>query len=183
MVAVSIGKQTVLVSPGPLPVTYAGYRQHARLAEEFDLDAPAGEVCLVAVGTAGRDWPLRVVAQRFSPAEVGFDPGVLLVPETQVVFIGAGTRLLAYSLYGPRRLWEDTAQVGFWRWQRHGNYVLMSAELELAAWEINGRKLWSTSVEPPWSYAVDGRRVLLDVMRHKSAFPVHTGPFSVAAQY
>ena len=121
--------------------------------------APDGETCFVAVGPAGCDWPTLVIAQRFSPAGGGFDLGVLVVPETRVVFIGAGTRILAYSLHGPRRLWEDTADTGFWGWQRHGNYVLMSAELELAAWEINGRKLWSTSVEPPWSYAVDGRRV------------------------
>jgi hypothetical protein len=40
----------------------------------------------------------------------------------------------------------------------------MSAELELSAWDINGRKLWSKNVEPPWSYEIRGDRVELDVM-------------------
>jgi len=28
----------------------------------------------------------------------------------------------------------------------------MSAELELAAWRTDGTKLWTTFVEPPWTY-------------------------------
>lgn len=51
-----------------------------------------------------------------------------------------------------------------------------SAELELAAWDIRGNKLWSTFVEPPWSFVVDGDTIKLDVMGALSTFSVRTGP-------
>ena len=124
----------------------------------------------------GHVWPVLVVAQRFEPFSGGFDPGVLLVPESKVLFVGAGRRLLAYTLDGPRRLWEDEAETGFWGWQRHHDGVLMSAELELAAWDITGTKLWTTFVEPPWSYNVAGYDVRLDVMGRESSFPLDKGP-------
>lgn len=40
----------------------------------------------------------------------------------------------------------------------------MAAELELAAWTSSGEKLWTTVVEPPWSYQVFDDLVQLDVM-------------------
>jgi hypothetical protein len=61
-------------------------------------------------------------------------------------------------------------------WHRFGDYVLMSAELELAAWDIQGKKLWTTFVEPPWEYSVVGGRVHLDVMGNESVFSIAEGP-------
>jgi hypothetical protein len=49
----------------------------------------------VAVDDGQENWPL-LVTQRYSPSGSGFEPGVLLVPETGMLFIGAGTRLLGY---------------------------------------------------------------------------------------
>ena len=69
-----------------------------------------------------------------------------------------------------------SSDVGFWGWRRHGDIVLMSAELEFAAWDVSGRKLWSTFVEPPWSYEILGDRVELDVMGRKSSFVAGIGP-------
>jgi hypothetical protein len=40
---------------------------------------------------------------------------------------------------------------GFHGWQRHEDLVVMSAELEMAAWDLRGVKRWSTFVEPPWN--------------------------------
>jgi hypothetical protein len=100
---------------------------------------------------------------------------VAFVPETQLLFVGAGARLLAYDLAGPRRLWEDVADVGFWHWSVHNDAVLMAAELELAAWDRGSTKLWSRFVEPPWSYSVEGARVQLDVMGALSAFGIVEG--------
>jgi hypothetical protein len=151
MFRVEVSGHSLLVHRGPMPEMYASYRQHAALADEFDLKASDGEACVVAVRPSG-EWPSLVVAQRFSPCVAGFDPGVLLVPETGVLFIGAGERLLAYNLQGPERLWEDKADTGFWLWQQHRNFVLMAAELELAAWDTNGKKRWTTFGEPPWTY-------------------------------
>lgn len=124
----------------------------------------------------GTDWPFLIVAQRYAPADFGFYPGIALIPETHIAFIGAGTRLLAYHLEPPQRLWEDTADCGFWCWRRHGDYVVMSAELELAAWDIHGQKLWSTFVEPPWEYFVANEEIHLDVMGQKHSFSLQHGP-------
>ena len=175
MFRVAVGDYSLLVHRGPLPGLYGEYRQHAALAEEFALVSPDGEACLVAVAT-GDEWPSLVVAQRFEPCAGGFDPGVLLVPGTRVLFVGAGTRLLAYRLDGPDRLWEDAADSGFWGWAQHGEVVLMSAELELAAWDAHGRKLWTTFVEPPWGYRFEHGQVHLDVMGRTSSFDLHAGP-------
>ena len=57
----------------------------------------------------------------------------------------------------------------------------MSAELELAAWDLEGKKLWATFVEPPWQYSVQGSRLHLDVMGNKSDFGVKAGPKSNAS--
>ena len=52
----------------------------------------------------------------------------------------------------------------------------MSAELELAAWTLEGLKLWSTFVEPPWTYTVEKEMVQLDVMGNKMSFDIKKGP-------
>ena len=54
--------------------------------------------------------------------------------------------------------------------------MLMAAELEFAAWDIHGAKLWTTFVEPPWTYRVEGDLVHLDVMGNMSSFPLAAGP-------
>lgn len=115
------------------------------------------------------------------PSAPGFSPGVLLVPGTGHLFLGAGTRLLGYQAGGGtwRRAWEDEAEVGFWGWRQHGDVIFMSAELQLAAWSASGTKLWSAFAEPPWSYQVtDDGQVRLDVMGTVSTFSARTGPGS-----
>ena len=151
------------------------YRKHARLVDEFGLEETEGEIGFISV-QGDSNWPFLVVVQKYSPAGFGFHPGVILVPETKLFLIGAGERLLAYDLAKPERLWEEKADQGFWRWKRHDDTIVMSAELELAAWDLNGRKCWSVPVEPPWSYSVEKGNVLLDVMGTKSTFPLETGP-------
>ncbi|MEM9412211.1 MAG: hypothetical protein AAGA30_13940 [Planctomycetota bacterium] len=99
-----------------------------------------------------------------------------MIPETKTLLIGAGERLLAYDLDQPKLLWEDHIEAGFWGWARHNEIIVMSAELELAAWDTAGRKLWSTFVEPPWSYSVDESTVNLNVIGEKSSFALAVGP-------
>jgi len=175
MFSIGIDNFLLNVHRGPLPEMYGEYRRRARLVEEFAVDSPEGEACLVTAGHPYA-WPFLVVAQRFQPYVAGFNPGILLVAETGVLFIGAGERLLAYSLQGPKKLWEDHADTGFWGWQQHDDCVLMSAELELAAWRTTGEKLWTTFVEPPWSYRAENGQIHLDVMGLKSSFPIVDGP-------
>jgi hypothetical protein len=51
----------------------------------------------------------------------------------------------------------------------------MSAELEFAVWKVTGEKLWSTFVEPPWSWEVSGMNIQLDVMGTRKALLLETG--------
>jgi len=174
MFEIAVGKYKVLCHYGGLPK--GEYLQRARLAEEFDLSSSEGTAAFFAVGEPCA-WPSLAVILRCIPGEQsGFHPGALVVPETDIAFLGGGELLLAYDLTGPLRLWEDSADTGFWSWDRFGDFVLMSAELELAAWDTRARKLWTTFVEPPWSYTVHEGKVCLDVMGKVSSFPLATGP-------
>ncbi len=179
MYTVTVGPYVIafqsLETPEP-PLRYEWAKQRAELLEEFDLQGSDGDFCYLVAGRS-IDHPTLVLAQRHDPPEAaGFYPGVLVVPETDVLFVGAGERLLAYDLAHPARLWEDVADTAFWRWARHGEVVIMSAELELAAWNVEGTKLWTTSVEPPWGYEVTDDVLELDIMGVKSEFSLRGGP-------
>lgn len=92
----------------------------------------------------------------------------MLVPETRHIFIGVGKRVSVYSWDPPEKVLTETISVGFLGWERHGQFVIMSSELELAVWNIYGEKLWSTFVEPPWDYTIENDKLHLDVMGKKS---------------
>jgi hypothetical protein len=175
MFQVSIGPYSLRVSYDQLPPTYAEATRRAKLVDELDLASSDGTLCCVEVGD-GNAWPFLIVAQRYAPSANCFFPGVLIVTETARMFVGAGERLLAYDLATRERLWEDSADTGFWSWARHEDVVVMSAELEIAGWDLHGRKLWSRFVEPPWDYAVVDDVVHLDIMGAKSEFDLRSGP-------
>lgn len=171
--SVAVEGWTVLSQRG-LPQTLDWFMNHANRADSFDLDADDGDYCFVAAGRTGKT-PSVAVAQMYRPSQGGFDPGIALIPETERLFIGAGTRLLAYDLNQAQLLWEDTADTGFWNWSVYPTVVLMSAELEFAAWDRSGRKLWSRFVEPPWEFSVVGNHVRLDVMGKVNEFSLMDG--------
>ncbi|TDD16430.1 hypothetical protein E1218_29840 [Kribbella turkmenica] len=177
-VTLTVGDYSIVVGTQP-PDLLGHYLVHAGLVDNFPATDDPSSVgySYVAIGTG--DWPELVVTQHFSPAGGGFAPGVLFVPDKAALFIGAGSRLLGYHR-GPAGEWRltfvDEADMGFWAWRQHGDVVLMSAELELAAWSTNGAKLWTTYVEPPWTYRLVGEDIHLDVMGKHSAFNKHTGP-------
>ncbi len=179
MFRITIGEWTIGCVHGRLPSPFTSYYRDAQLVEDFTVDARNDDQAVVLVEQNGGK-PILVVKQRCPAATAGFYPGLLVVPETNLLFIGAGERLLCYNLLTVQRIWIDEAACGFWRWQRHENMILMSAELELAAWNTQGRKSWSAFVEPPWSYEVTGDRLHLDVMGRKTDFNVESGPDSTA---
>ncbi len=183
MFSITYGPYTLSCTTGLLSEMYAEYRRRADLAAEYDLDQSketphSDSPCFVGVSRSGLNdgWPFLTIAQNYSPDCAGFHPGAIIVPETDLLMLGAGTRLLAYKLDPPYLLWEDSADMGFWGWERHGDTIVMAAELEMAAWNMQGRKLWSRFVEPPWTYRVVEGGVLLDIMGSYSSFPLITGP-------
>jgi hypothetical protein len=68
----------------------------------------------------------------------------------------------------------DAIETAAWlpRLGQHADTILLSAELEFAAWSTSGQKLWTMFVEPPWHYTIDGDTVELDVMGN----PISTNP-------
>lgn len=168
---ITVGNHVLGLVPSGLPSLYGEYRAHAIVADEFALDGPG--LCCITVARGG-DWPFLIVAQS-TGRPAGQTPGALLAADQDKLFVGAGERLLAYDLREPRRLWADSAEAGFWGWSRHGDVVLMAAELEFAAWTAAGEKLWTTFVEPPWTFQVEGETVRLDVMGAVEQFPLRAG--------
>lgn len=148
---------------GRLPLIYNHYVAEAVFVDVADITSSDGRALFVAVADGQPAWPQTCVSFRYEGGGT-FHPGFLIVPETALLFIGAGEDLRCYDLEAKRRLWTDHTDCGFWGWARHGAYVAMSAELEFAVWSERGEKLWACFVEPPWSYAVDGDVVCLDIM-------------------
>lgn len=105
----------------------------------------------------------------------GFEPGFLVIPESQTLFIGAGTRAKTYNLKFKRKQFEKEFSCGFWGWARHKNLVIMQEELEFGVYTLNGLEKWSTFVEPPWEYEIEGDWVKLDVMGNVSYRHLETG--------
>jgi hypothetical protein len=176
MMTLCVGEYSVICHSPGLPDLFDEYVKRAKVADRIDLGNSRGTSSFLAVGRPNQ-WPFLVIAQRCIPGEdATFHPGALLVPETNILFVGGGERLLAYHLAAPCRLWTDTANTGFWGWDRCGDVVLMSAELEFAAWDTHGRKLWTTFVEPPWSYGTNEGKILLEVMGNRSTFDLSAGP-------
>ena len=180
----SMGDWEVTTMVGGLPAIYDEYLSHAKYVEQIEIkDTEQTGVWFFALrniqNESKNSWPTFVIAQRYDPAGWGFTPASLLIPDTSTLFLGAGTRILIFDLAAMKRITEDYTNVGFWGWELHEDIILMSSELEFAAWDKKGLKLWSTFVEPPWSYkvhGVHGDQVLLDIMGRKSSFDLRAGP-------
>jgi hypothetical protein len=174
MLRVGAGAYEIQGSVGELPDLYNDIIARVRLHDDFAVQGSEGRPVFIAVRKDGAGWPFLAVSLR---CEVGFGfyPGVFLVPEHDLLLVGAKERLLAYDLTGPSRLWEDHTLCGFWSWDRHGDIVVMSAELEVAGYSLRGERLWSRGVEPPWSYAVTDDVLRLDVMGAISEISLRTG--------
>lgn len=139
-----------------------------RLAAEDD-DRPPVYVLVHRAGGA----PTLMVVGRLRE---GFGCGVHVVPDSGVLFFGCGESVCAYDMASGTKLHQDITPYAFHSWNRHGEVVLMSGELEVAAFALDGTKLWSAVVESPWDYGVNGANMYTLVMGHKVEFPLRDGP-------
>lgn len=174
MLAITLAGYTLLCSSGGLPDAYESYRSQAQLIDDIETERERLG-CLIV--QEGNTQPRVLITYGYSYAGYDFHAGALLIPETRVLFFGAGESLTAYRLDKPEKLWKDSADMGFLSWSRHDQFVLMSAELELAAWDIQGQKRWSVAVEPVWQYTVEHDTLHLHVMDKQSSFPLAAGPY------
>ncbi|MHB1000869.1 MAG: hypothetical protein ACYC27_16630 [Armatimonadota bacterium] len=177
MFITSIGNYRVYSSYPGLPEHYSAYAQYAKVAEEFDLDEKDGDIAFFGVRKdSSRGWPSLIVAWRCDPGVVaGFYPEALIVPETDILFLGGGDRIFVYDLTTQTRIWDGEHYL-FTSWARYGDTVILSGDCDFEAWDIHGKRLWYTWVEPPWHYTVEDGWVNLDVMGKKSRFTLVEGP-------
>jgi hypothetical protein len=158
-----------------LPPMYYSYCQRAQLVDTIELEGGFSALCYLSVAR-GRDWPFLIVAQRYSPGpQSGFYPGVLFIPETNALFLGAGARLLAYTLDDPARLWEHNLTGGFWQWERSQDRIIMSCENGLVVWDTHAQKRWAYFVEPPWHYTVEGDIIYVHIDGKQTALNCERG--------
>ncbi len=175
MFEIEVDKYRLYVEDGSLPEMHNEYIKHAKLVERYKLSETEGAFAFLAIGRR-KNWPFLVVLQRYSPAGSGFHPGALIIPETEILLIGAGERLLAYELSELKKLWQEEVYLGFWGWERYEDVVFMLSELEFTAYDINANKLWSCSVEPPWTYKIREETVHVNMDERKLSFNLKQGP-------
>lgn len=168
------GPYTITVADS-LPPKHYSYCQRANLVDTIEMEGALSALCYLSVARE-QSWPFLIVAQRYSPGpQSGFHPGILLIPETGLLLLGAGERLLAYTLNGPGKLWEHHLTGGFWQWERSQDRIIMSSENELAVWDIYGQKRWEYFVEPPWKYTIEGDIVSVHIDGKQTALNCERG--------
>jgi hypothetical protein len=131
-----------------------------------------GEERYVLVHRAGGAPTLLVIGH----VREGYGCGVHIVGETGVMFYGCGESVCAYDIATGTKLHHDITPHAFHSWNRHDDVVIMSGELEVAAYALDGTKLWSATVESPWDFGVTGEKMYTLVMGHRVEFPLREGP-------
>ena len=167
-------KYRIAVQTGKEPDIYDMWLDHASFK---DIDGLAFEGTPIYIGVGqGDEWYDTIIAFRSDPIEYGgFDPGLLVVPETDTLFVGAGTIVRTYDLKDQRIRFEKELSCGFWGWSRHQDLILMQEELEFGIYTLDGQETWSTFVEPPWTFDIEGDHVKLNVMDEISYRDLKTG--------
>ncbi|URN93830.1 MAG: hypothetical protein NAG76_18660 [Candidatus Pristimantibacillus lignocellulolyticus] len=176
LISYYINEINITFSINEFPPLYDDYKKVAILFEEIDYDEEY-DYFLICYITSNSDSSTHILLNmKFSLYSSGFVPGFLVAPETNLLFIGAGERLIIYDFENSTRIGIDKADFGFLGWRRSRDVIIMSAELELACWNINGRKLWSTFVEPPYEYEIKDNNLTLTIMGSKQEFNIYKGP-------
>ena len=165
------------VGAGGFRVVMSSDAPHGLDERRISVDRPAAEdedraPVYVLVHRAGGAPTLMIVGR----LREGYGCGVHIVPDTGVLFFGGGESVCAYDMASGTKLHQDITPYAFHSWNRHGDVILMSGELEVAAFALDGTKLWSATVESPWDYGVSGANMYTLVMGHKVEFPLRDGP-------
>ena len=166
-VEVGAGSWQVIIGDEPPPGL-----DESRVTVDHVGDDDARDPFFVLVSAAARPPSLLVVGR----VRESFPPGVHLVPETSTLFVGCAESLAVYDLEKAERTHLDVTPYAFTSWNRHGDVVVMSGELEIAAYDLRGQRLWAATIEPPWDYGVQGDAMFTIAMGHKTEFPLREGP-------
>lgn len=161
MLHATVGRYSITLASSPELVRYG---TRVVVKEAIVCDSDSRNYLAIGISDSGLG-PDLLVEGWYSPGPTsGFFPSILIAPDTGVAFIGAGNTVLCFAMTPIAKLAHEQVEVGFWQWHLHGQFVLMSAEMEFAVWSTKGEKLWSRFVEPPWHFTTHGELITLDVM-------------------
>lgn len=79
----------------------------------------------------------------------GVSQEILYVPETGVLFIGCGS-ISARVSTREQKLIDVNSVALFWSFDRHGNYVLETGEIECFLYSLSGNKIAKADVDSPY---------------------------------
>ncbi len=110
--SVHIGHYRLLCHPSAPPSLWDVYLERAKLVEKIDdsTDNQYSHSCYLVVYRGDNNKPLLVLALSFQPSGSTY-PSVLIVPETDILFLGAGETLLAYELTAPAKFSKSRISV------------------------------------------------------------------------
>ncbi len=157
------GKYIIGVSHKEIPWNYSNYVKNCKKNFEYDLNLNSGEYIFLSIANS-LEWPFFVLAIRYNPCEGGFDPGIYLIEESERLFIGAGSTVLVFDIQSLTLITEEYFQEGFLRWKRYKDKVLMMAELDIACFDIYGKKIWERFIEPPYDIEFSEECVLVKML-------------------
>jgi hypothetical protein len=100
--SVAVGDLVLRCIAGPRSGDVEQCVAHAALVDR--LGAPDGESCCVLVSRVDARWPFIVVVLQGMSTLSPFGPGLLLAPDVDRLFVGAGEHLAAYDLATAKRL-------------------------------------------------------------------------------
>jgi len=103
-------------------------------------------------------------------------PLVLLVLKTGVLFVSSQEEIGTFDLN--QRTPVERRKLPcplIWRLDQHGTAVVVQSEMELAVWDLNGKRIWETFADPPHKYSVDGNVLKLVDFRGTYTFDLLTG--------
>lgn len=174
LIQFNFDKYKIIVEIGKEPTIFEMWLKHASFKDIEGL-AKDGTPIYIGVGH-GKEWYNSIIAFRSDPIDhAGFHPEFLILPETNTLFVGAGTVVKPYDLEGLKKKFEKELSLGFWGWTRHNDLIVMQEELELGVYTLDGQEIWSTFVQPPWTFEITGNEVKLNVMGEITYRDLKTG--------
>ncbi len=173
----TVDKYTVSITTDPDEMAHKLERSDFVIHKHIESNHRKSDQEYIAIGVSdcGHAADFLFEGWYFPGPKLGFHPGVLIVPETATVFIGIGEDVYTYSMAPIALIAKESAEAGFLYWSRYGNAILMSAELELSAWSLDGKRKWTRFVEPPWHYMIDNDVISLDIMGNVALLSLETG--------
>lgn len=123
--------------------TDPGFITDAALLLKENVDSPNR---LSQITVSGKNISSTIYFHWYSA--LGHNPGLLLVKETGILFLGGGSLSASIDLL-KRCVVHESYVTLFWQFQRVDKYILEPGELECHLHNIDGALLDSTAVNPP----------------------------------